>query len=183
MLVLIKKDECSGIWKFSQGKKKETARNDEVTAWLNKKDRLGNLYVGAYRETGVNFQIDKKNSGHAEITFLDGMKVGALDFPINAVRNIDWSIGPVKCSLEGYPPYLITKRADTLLIPNANAYIDFIENERVLATSTTKRLFFFKSMTTSFAIISRQSDDLDSWFIALISEYIHSIDGRFSTTV
>ncbi len=95
----------------------------------------------------------------------------------------DWRIGHVKCSLKGYPPYQIMKRVDSLLIPNANAYIDFIENERVLATSTTNRLFFFKSMTTSFDIISRQSDDPDSWFIALISKYIHSIDGRFSTTV
>ncbi len=183
MAELIKINENSGIWRIKPSRRKKPL--DKIACFLETVGYYGNArghYEGSYLEGDITFKVDKRNYHHTEILSSEGVNLGVLDWGIDVFKNINWSLGPIVCSLKGFQPCQITKRYDSLRDPNCNMYYDFVDNkDRKIATTTFDFHSFFKlkELPPKFNVISRENDDPNPWLIALLTMYIHSIDGRF----
>ncbi len=182
MVDLIRHNSNSGLWQTKPFKRK--ARSSDVVATLESKGYYGNAighYSGSFLDGDVIFKVDEKNYNETEIYSTEDVNLGTLDWNIDVFKNINWKQGPIQCSLKGFNTHQISKRYDSMLDSKCNIYYDYLVNNRIVATTTIDFHSFFKikRQPIRFNIISRGPNDPDQWFIALISLYIHSIDGRF----
>jgi len=183
MAELIRIDERSGIWHIKPHKKRKPS--DDVVCTLETLGYFGNArghHRGNLLEGDIVLEVDNSNFSRSNINSSEGVNLGALEWGIDILKNINWRMGPIRCLLKGYRSYTINKRYDSLLDPNCNVYYDFLENERRLATTTIDFHSFFRLINKPVPrldVVSRNPDDPNSWFMALISLYVYSIDRRY----
>ncbi len=182
MATLIRISKNSGIWHTKPRKKRKPA-GDEVCT-LDTVGYYGNAignFKGNYLEGDIIFKVDDKYYDTTEIFSSEGVNLGTLEWGVDLFKNINWKLGPVRCSIKGYRLCLIKKKYDSLLDPHCNLYYDFTEDQRKMAITTIDfhSFFKFRNPPAKFELIEYQPDDPNSWLIALVSMYIHSIDGHY----
>jgi hypothetical protein len=178
MAELIKIDERSGTWHIKPHKKRPS---DDVVCTLETLGYFGNArgrHRGNLLEGDVVLEVDKSNYSRTDINSSEGVNLGALEWGVDILKNINWRNGPIGCLLKGYRTYTINKRYDSLLDPKCNVYYDFLDNEKRLATTTIDFHSFFhlNKPVPRFKVITREADDPNQWLMALISLYVYSID-------
>jgi len=182
MAELIRINENSGIWHIKPRRQRKLSK--EIVCALETEGYYGNArghFQGNYLEGDIIFEVDEKYYDCTDINTSEGVNLGTLEWGVDLFKNINWKLGPIRCSLKGYRLYLIKKKYDSLLDPNCNLYYDFTENDRKLATTKIDFHSFFRisNPPPRFEVFTRNVEDPNSWLIALISLYIHSIDRHY----
>ena len=182
MAELVKISDNSGIWRIKPKRRKDQSENVvcSLTTLGYYGDAKGSHKQG-FLEGDILFEVNKKNYHRTEISTSEGVNLGALEWSIDAFKNISWGRGGVSCILKGFRPYLIMKRVDSLSDPYCNKYYEFMENNRKIASTTIDFHSFlkFNIPPPRFDVSAREDDDPNPWLIAMILMYIYSIDGHY----